>query len=177
MGRSEMKTLDLKDSIGLLLKTSAKTWERAADIELRQRFGIIGGQWKIIITLSLEEGITQKKIADMSFVEAPTLVPIIDKMEKEGYLTRKPDPGDRRNNLIFMTDKSKKIVNPIIDCILEIREMGLKNISKKDIEVTKKVLRQINTNTDEFIKKKGEESDPDLWTNPQNKSQKTLVKV
>ena len=160
-----------------MLKTSAKAWEKAADIELRERFDLIGAQWKIIVILSIKEGITQKHIADMAFVEAPTLVPVIDKMEKEGYVTRQSDPGDRRNNLIFMTKKSKDIVDPIIDCILEIRNMGLNKISKKDMETAKKVLEQITINTEKFIKQKGENTDPDLWLNLQNKSRKTLVKL
>ena len=172
-----MKTLDLKESIGLLLKTSAKTWEKAADMELSERFGLAGSKWKIIVALSLKEGITQKHIADMVFVEAPTLVPIIDRMEKEGYLTRQADPKDRRNNLIFMTQKSKRIVDPMIDCILEIRNMGLNKISKKDMEIAKKVLTQIVGNTEEFIRQKGENTDPDIWTDLQDKSQKTLVKL
>jgi MarR family transcriptional regulator for hemolysin len=144
---------------------------------MRERFGLTGAQWKIIVVLSIKEGITQKNIADMAFVEAPTLVPVIDKMEKEGYLTRQPDPKDRRNNLIFMTKKSKDMVDPIIDTVLEIRNMGLKKISKKDIGTAKKVLEQIMINTEEFIRKKGEKTDPDLWTDPQNKSQKILVKL
>ncbi|MDH5569928.1 MAG: MarR family transcriptional regulator [Nitrosopumilus sp.] len=160
-----------------MLKTSAKAWEKAADIELRERFGLTGIKWKILVVLSIKEGITQKHMADMAFVEAPTLVPVIDMMEKDGYLTRQSDPKDRRNNLIFMTKKSKDIVDPIIDCILEIRNMGLNKISKKDMEITKKVLGQIMSNTEEFIRQKGENADPDLWTNLQNKSQKTLVKL
>ena len=172
-----MKTLDLKESIGLLLKTSAKTWEKAADIELRERFGIAGAKWKVIVALSIKEGITQKHIANMVFVEAPTLVPVLDKMQKEGYLTRQADPNDRRNNLIFMTKKSKDLVDSIIDCILDIRNMGLNKISKKDMEITKKVLSQIASNTEEFIRQKGEKTDPDLWADPQNESKKTLVKL
>lgn len=160
-----------------MLKTSAKSWEKAADIEMHERFGLTGAQWKIIVVLSIKEGITQKNIADMAFVEAPTLVPVIDKMEKEGYLTRQPDPKDRRNNLIFMTKKSQDIVDPIIDSVLEIRNIGLKKISKKDMEIAKKVLDQIRNNTEEFIRQKGEKTDPDLWTDPQNKSQKILVKL
>ena len=160
-----------------MLKTSAKAWEKAADIELRERFGLIGVKWKIIVILSIKEGVTQKQIADMAFVEAPTLVPVIDKMETEGYVTRESDPKDRRNNLIFMTKKSKEIVDPIIDCILEIRNMGLDKISNKDMETAKKVLSQIMANTEKFIKQKGERIDPDLWVEPENKSQKTLVKL
>jgi len=45
------------------------------------------------------------------------------------------------------------------------------------MEITKKVLGQIMSNTEEFIRQKGENADPDLWTNLQNKSQKTLVKL
>ena len=160
-----------------MLKTSAKAWEKAADIELRERFGLTGAKWKIIAVLSIKEGITQKHIADMLFVEAPTLVSVIDKMEKDGYVKRESDSNDRRNNLIFMTKKSKDIVDPIIDSILEIRNMGLDKISKKDMEAAKKVLSQIITNTEKFISQKGEKTDPDLWTEPQNKSQKTLVKL
>lgn len=160
-----------------MLKTSAKAWEKAADIELRERFGLTGAKWKIITVLSIKEGITQKHIADMLFVEAPTLVSVIDKMEKDGYVKRESDSNDRRNNLIFMTKKSKDIVDPIIESILEIRNMGLNKISKKDMEAAKKVLAQIIINTEKFISQKGEKTDPDLWTEPQNKSQKTLVKL
>jgi len=160
-----------------MLKTSAKSWEKAADIEFRERFGLTGAKWKIIVILSIKEGITQKLIADMAFVEAATLVPVIDKMEKDGYVTRKSDPNDRRNNLIFMTKKSKDLVDPIIDNVLEIRNMGLDKISKKDMETAKKVLEQIITNTETFIRQKGEKTDPNLWVDPQNKSQKTLVKL
>jgi hypothetical protein len=98
-------------------------------------------------------------------------------MENQGYLTRQSDPSDRRNNLIFMTQKSKEIVDPIIEHILEIRNMGLNKISKKDMGIARKVLEQIIINTEEFIKQRGEKTDPDLWNNPQNNSQKTLVKL
>ena len=140
-----------------------------------QRFGLTGGKWKIITALSLNEGITQKHLADMTFVEAPTLVPVIDKMEKEGYITRQPDPKDRRNNLIFMTEKAREIVDPIIDCILEIRDRGLNKISKKDLEIARKVLQQIKENTEEFIIQKGEKTEPNLWI-AQNKTGKKMVK-
>ena len=68
-------------------------------------------------------------------------------------------------------------MDSIIDCILEIRNMGLEKISKKDMETAKKVLEQISINTEKFIKKKGGKIDPNLWIDPQNKSEKILVKL
>jgi DNA-binding MarR family transcriptional regulator len=98
-------------------------------------------------------------------------------MEKEGYITRQADPKDRRNNLIYMTQKSRDMVDPMIDCILEVRNVGLNKVSKRDMEIAKKVLSQIVSNTEEFIRQKGESTDSDLWSDLQNKSQKTLVKM
>lgn len=129
------------------------------------------------MVLSIKDGVTQKHLADMTFVEAPTLVPVIDKMEKEGYLTRQPDPDDRRNNLIFMTEKSKKMVEPIIKCILEIRTMSLNKISKKDIDIVKKVLQKIIANNGEFIRQKGEKTDPELWTSPKINHKKSTNRI
>ena len=171
-----MKTIDLKESIGLALKRSAKSWEKAADIELNDRFSLTGGQWKVIVALSIREGITQRELADMMFLEAPTIVPILDKMEKEEFVKRQSDPRDRRNNLIFLTEKSKEMVDPIVDCMVEMREIGLSKISKKDLEIARKTLEQINKNAEEFIVAKGNKADPDVWTVQQNKA-KTIVKM
>ena len=45
------------------------------------------------------------------------------------------------------------------------------------MEIAKKVLEQISFNTEKFIKEKGGKIDPNLWIDPQNKSEKTLVKL
>ena len=63
-------------------------------------------QWKIIIILvNNDDGLTQKEIADKLGLEGPTLIPIIDKLEKDGFVKRIVDKNDRRNNRIFLTKK------------------------------------------------------------------------
>ena len=69
------------------------------------------------------EGQPVKEIAEMIFLETPTLVPAIDKMEKNGLVERRPDPKDRRNNRIFLTKKSKVLIEPVVDFILEFRKL------------------------------------------------------
>ena len=72
-----MAKIDLEKSVGLWAKLSTKYWEKVADIELRKQFGLTGSQWKIFGALAIRNGISQKEIADLIFVEAPTLVPIV----------------------------------------------------------------------------------------------------
>jgi len=54
------------------------------------------GQWKVMVMLVRQDGFTQKEIVDRLYLKAPTLIPIIDRIEKHEQLERKVDPNNRR---------------------------------------------------------------------------------
>ena len=146
--------IDLDNAIGLLIKSASKSIEKSLDFELHRKCGLSSGQWKVIGALAIQNGLTQSKIAEMVFVEAPTLVPILDKMEKNGWIERRADPGDRRNNVVFLTKKSEgTLVESVIDAVLNIRKIITKDIISSDLEVTKKTLKQIMENAESFLEK------------------------
>lgn len=101
-----MQNYDFENSIGFIVKRAAKVFVKALDSELREKVGITFGQWKVIVMLVDQDGLTQKEIADKLGLEGPTLIPIVDKMEKERLVVRKVDAGDRRNNRIYRTEKA-----------------------------------------------------------------------
>lgn len=162
MLRDVIEKLDYKNSIGLILRTADKTIERAIDAEFREKFGMTGSHWKVIIVLAIHDGISQKALADFISIEGPTLVPIIDKMERDEYLIRKHDPKDRRSNNISLTKKSLDLVEAIVDTIIEFRSMLTTGISKNDIDVTRNVLLQMTQNSDKFLKIKGQNAFPTI---------------
>lgn len=84
--------------------------------------------------LSEQDGLTQKDLADRIGVEGPTLIPMIDKMEKDGYLRREIDPYDRRNNKIKRTEKTESLWENMIDCALRVRERATKNIPTEKLQ-------------------------------------------
>jgi len=147
--------LGMESSIGLIVKLTEKSLERAIDSELRQKCGLTGGQWKIILVLAISDGLNQKELAELVFVETPTLVPILDKMEKEGFLQRRPDHNDRRLNRVFLKAKSKKIVLTIVKCIIDFRKTITKGILEKDLDVTRTVLKKLSQNADKLMEEKG----------------------
>ncbi len=149
-----MKDLGYHESIGVITITAAKMLERAFDLEIQDPLGLKGSQFKVILVLGVKDGMSQKEIANMTFLETPTIVPIIDKMEKNGLVQRKTDPNDRRNNLVFLTNKGRKFLEPLIEIILRFRKIITKNISTKDLETTKNVLRTITKQADSRYKKK-----------------------
>jgi MarR family transcriptional regulator, transcriptional regulator for hemolysin len=100
---------DYENSIGFIINRTAKTLIHTFEQELRNKFGITFGQWKIIIILANNnDGLSQKEIADKLGLEGPTIIPIIDKLEKDGFVKRIVDKNDRRNNRICLTEKNNQ---------------------------------------------------------------------
>jgi MarR family transcriptional regulator for hemolysin len=88
-------------------------------------------------------------------VESSTLVPILDKMEKHGFVLRKSDPTDRRNNKMFLTPKSRESIPEIVNCILNVRKIITMGVSERDLDVARKVLKTMTKNANDYAEKKG----------------------
>ncbi len=137
---------DFENSVGFLVNVTAKAFQKALDAELRKNVGVTLSQWRVIVTLVLQHGLTQKEIADKVGIEGATLVPVIDKMEKEGFLKRKPDSKDRRVNRIYLTPKADSLWNSMTESALRIRKISTKDISEDQIKNTLDILRKISKN-------------------------------
>jgi len=147
----KLKKLDYENSLGLIARNAFRSLEKALDVELSRKYGISGGQWRVIGALAVSNGITQKGVADLIFLDTSTLVPILDKLETKGFVQRKPDPKDRRNKRIFLTEKSESIIDSIIDAVLNMRKSVYKNIPVQDIDIAKQVLKKMIENVETFI--------------------------
>jgi MarR family transcriptional regulator for hemolysin len=139
-----MNKFDFENSIGFIINRTAKALIYVFDQELRNKFGITFGQWKIIIILANNnDGLSQKEIADKLGLEGPTIIPIIDKLEKDEFVKRIADKIDRRNNRIFLTEKTNSSLDSMINYALKIKEISIRNISEEDISITKHTLEKM----------------------------------
>jgi MarR family transcriptional regulator, transcriptional regulator for hemolysin len=139
-----MNKFDFENSIDFIINRTAKALIHTFEQELRNKFGITFGQWKIIIILANNnDGLSQKEIADKLGLEGPTIIPIIDKLEKDGFVNRMVDKNDRRNNQIFLTEKTTSLLDSIINYTLKINEISIMNVSEQDISITKHTLEKM----------------------------------
>jgi MarR family transcriptional regulator, transcriptional regulator for hemolysin len=142
-----MRKYDYQNSIGFIIKSTAKAFEGAFDQQLRRKGDITVAQSRVIGTLTLvKDGMTQKEIASTIGIEAPTIVPVIDKLEEQGIVIRRPDQNDRRNNMIFLTHKSEAKWELIIECALELERASQQGLSEEELEITKRTLHKIAQN-------------------------------
>ena len=145
---TSMRKLDVENSPGAMIFLASKSQERLAEVEMKKQLGLTPSQWKIILALSMTDGLTQKEIADRIYVDGSTLVPIIDKMEENGLVERKSDSKDRRINRIFLTKKSESTVNSIVETILQLRKTIYRGISENDLDLVKTTLKTIIKNSE-----------------------------
>ena len=103
------------NSLGFLISDTARLL-RSADQRARE-IGLTRAQWQVLAYLTHNQGINQAGLAEMLEIEPITLSRHIDKMEQAGWVTRRPDPNDKRVKLLFISDR----VQPLLD---EMRSIG-----------------------------------------------------
>ena len=142
-----MRKYDYHNSVAFIVRSLAKVLESAFDQQARKKADITGAQSRVIAALALvKDGMTQKEIANRIGIEAPTIVPIIDKLEEQKIVIRRPDHNDRRNNLIFLTGESEAKWELIIECALDLENASRQGLSQEEFEITKRTLCKIAQN-------------------------------
>lgn len=69
------------------------------------QYGLHPSQGLCLITIIREPGKSQRELADRLHIERATLTVMVQKMEKAGLITRRPDPNDQRILRIYPTDR------------------------------------------------------------------------
>ena len=64
-----------------------------------------GARGRIIFTLWGKDGVPIKSLCEKTSLDKSTLTGIIDRLERDGYIERKPSETDKRSTLISLTGK------------------------------------------------------------------------
>jgi len=78
-----------------LLHDVARLIRVAADKRARVD-GMTRAQWALLIALFRNPGVSQKEVADLLEVEPISVGRLVDRLERNGLIERRPDPADRR---------------------------------------------------------------------------------
>ena len=68
-----MRKLDISDSLSMQVFLTSKSLERLAEAEMKTKLGLTGSNWKIILALNLNDGLSQKELAEKIYVDGSNL--------------------------------------------------------------------------------------------------------
>ncbi|OWJ78541.1 MarR family transcriptional regulator [Haematobacter genomosp. 1] len=103
---------------------------------------------RVLLRLSEGDGQTQSQLACKLEVEQPSMVGILDGLEKLGYIRREAQESDRRVKNVYLTDTARMKARGLTDFSRRLREDMLEGISPADLETATRVLRVIMQNID-----------------------------
>lgn len=100
--------IDIEKSVGFLL---AKAYQRACALfkEEFDRYDLTPQQFGLLAFLWIEDGRSQTELSARSQIDRTTLGGIVDRLEKEGLVARRPHPEDRRAYQVFLTPRGKSL--------------------------------------------------------------------
>lgn len=96
--------------LGLLLRLAAQQWGADMDAALAD-LGVAGltPAHAQVIPFVPEEGVQTGELARRAKVRKQTMAQSVELLAATGYVTRRPDPADRRASLIFLTDRGRAL--------------------------------------------------------------------
>jgi DNA-binding MarR family transcriptional regulator len=96
-------TTDPHDALGYLLKHAHTRFIALMDAAL-EPFGIDGKDFGALRILAHREPASQLQVAQTLGIDRTTMVGLLDALERKGIVRRRPDPADRRRNVVELTE-------------------------------------------------------------------------
>ncbi|CZT33725.1 MarR family winged helix-turn-helix transcriptional regulator [Rhizobium sp. 9140] len=97
---------DRMESATYLASLLARGFSRQLQ-ERGRKLGFAPGQFPVLAELWNEDGLTQRQLIDRLDAEQATIANTLARMERDGLITRRPHPTDRRTRQVFLTDRGR----------------------------------------------------------------------
>lgn len=140
-----MLQFDFENSVGYWVFATKHELSRALNDELSAH-GITYRQWEVLAWISFSPDLSQCELAENMSIEAPTLVGVLDRMERDGWIQRVPGETDRRRKLIRPTQKVEPLWAKMVDCAHRVRARATEGLSVEQLDQMRDTLATIRAN-------------------------------
>lgn len=140
--------LDREFRLTRKLLFTARRWTNLVDGLIRARTGQTRGRWEILFALAHSGApMTTSALSERMYVQWPTLVRVLDGLERDGLVARTENPDDKRSRLITLSAEGLRVtrqVQPILD---NARSEILGDLSEDELELCTALLDRIMSRT------------------------------
>jgi MarR family transcriptional regulator for hemolysin len=122
---------------------------QAVDSELHA-YGLTEATWRPLAYLGrLGEGIRQKELAQALGIEGPSLVRLLDGLERRGLIERREEEVDRRARGIYLTPTGRELQKRVLRISDAIQRRLLAAVQPADLEACDRAFRAIEAALDQ----------------------------
>lgn len=95
-------------------------------------FGITPQQFALMMIVDRNPGSRQSLLARARGLDKSTLVPMIDRLERDGLLERRPLPTDRRIKTIWITERGREVLDLAVPAVQDSDRLIGGNLSDEE---------------------------------------------
>src|SRR5258707_5371569 len=133
---------------GFRVARISRRLRQAVDAELRT-FGLTEATWRPLAYVGrLGGGVRQKELETALSIEGPTLVRLLDNLERRGLIERREDETDRRARGIYLTRAGRELAVRVAKVGTEVQARALAKVAPADLQTCQRVLDQIEPELD-----------------------------
>lgn len=119
------------ENLGFMIQDVGRLMRRDYNRRV-QKTGMTQAQWRAIMMLWRNPGISQARLAEMLEMQPISVARLLDRMQASGLVERHPDPQDRRAVRLFLAAKAEPIRSELCDYGIETRQLALSGISEPE---------------------------------------------
>lgn len=106
-------------------------------------FGVTPVQFALLRLLWKKDGQFGNVLGERLLLDSATITGIIDRLEQNEFIERRVNPIDRRNKLVFLTEKGRSMEGLLCKMMDEMNEEVLFDFEDEEIRRFKKILFDI----------------------------------
>jgi MarR family transcriptional regulator for hemolysin len=128
--------------LGRLMSTITKKYYGALSKQL-EHLGVDRHFSPLVVIDKTKEKCTQQYLSDLLNIDKVAMVRILDYLVDKGMITRVVNPNDRREHIVQLTAKAKKVMLGIHKGIIDMNKTALKGLNKGEQEQLHKYMSTI----------------------------------
>ncbi len=141
-GQARSPEFVIDESLGYLVNRVARSM--ANQLAERMRPAGIGiGQWAVLLFLFARDGLSQAELSRDVAIEPPTMVRTIDRLVRDGLVTRVADPADGRVSRIYLTDRGRSLRDELVPMAVAVNEATLARLTDKEGKALRRILTKL----------------------------------
>ena len=126
-------------ALGFLIGDVTRLYRREFD-RRAAHLGLTRVQWRALRRIERVEGLTQAALAEDLELAPIAVGRVLDRLEKAGFIERRPDPADRRCWRLHLAPGSAMVMAGVDRIAAELREEVFAGIALPDLETAEHVL-------------------------------------
>lgn len=136
----------------LFLRTSSNIFR--VSTQRYEQYGISSGKFALLILLYRyqDTGLLATELAERAGITKATVTGLIERMERDGLVSRQDHPSDRRMSIIHLTDEGTSLMNDLLPIHFTSTSRIMSHLSEAEREVLLGLMQKIQLGISEAEK-------------------------